>query len=345
MTNQIQSLPLDGFIVNLELSGRSSKEIATNAAELAPIMAAAGKWLESEPGEYFTRGTEKHLRTGFTRREAAIKNGWTEGLFVEVEDDALSNLLACVRTNTGRPLTPHSQGLIYIKLRDGQKPEDVVVGEAVREPMAIKDIAKLIGKSFVWISQAISIAESTPEIGKLILEDKISAGVAIKAKQICKDDKKRLAMLEDAFDEAEIEGKSRATEAHLDKVKHKYLPKPKAVEEPKPSKPAENSPQSPVIDLKTDSLAQALDGAANTAAGEITVGPIIEVNCKAPTEDLPLEEVPPVVAKTVKSLYPKFRQILQDFTNDENPQIDMNDGQIHRLSQLLATATVQDSPF
>lgn len=338
MTNQIQSLPLNSFKIDLNLSGRTEKEIATNAAELAPIMAAAGKWLESEPGEFFLRNGEKHLRTGFTRREAAIKNGWTEGLFVEVEDDALSNLLACVRTNTGRPLTPHSQGLIYIKLRDGQKPEDVEVGESVREPMPIKDIAKLIGKSFVWISQAISIAESTPEIGKLILEDKISAGVAIKAKQICKDDKKRFEMLEDAYDAAVRDGKSRASESHLDAVKHNYLPKPKAVEEPKKLViPATVTP--PNISGETKIEPIALD-----PLPEFSV-PTVTIDGGHVGSELPLETAT-VTEKTVKSLYPKFRQILQDFTNDENPQIDMNDGQIHRLSQLLAAATITtESPF
>lgn len=340
MTNQIQSLPLDGFIVNLELSGRTAKEIATNSAELAPIMAAAGRWLESEPGEYFVRSGEKHLRTGFTRREAAIKNGWTEGLFVEVEDDALSNLLACVRTNTGRPLTPHSQGLIYIKLRDGQKPEDVAVGEAVREPMAIKDIAKLIGKSFVWISQAISIAESTPEIGKMILEDKISANVAIKAKQIVKDDKKRFEMLEDAYDAAVRDGKSRATETHLDSVKHEYLPNPKAVEESKKTIVCEGGVPVEKELNPNDTVTACVNGETKQVKVSDLPSTVIP-----PSQDLPLEDVPPVATKTVKSLYPKFRKILQDFTNDENPQIDMNDGQIHRLSQLLAAATVTESPF
>ncbi len=332
-TNTIESLALNSFIVDEQLSGRTSKEIATNAAELAPIMAAAGKWLESEPGEYFVRDGKNHLRTAFTRRQAAINLGWTEGLFVQVEDEPLSNLLACVRTNTGRGISAYQQGKVYAELRDGTPDYDAETG---RSPMDIKDIAKLTGKSFVWISQCLGIFESTPEIGALILADKISAGVAIKAKQIVKDDNKRFQMLESAVAEAVIEGKQRASESHLDAVKHKYLPKPKAVETPKP---ASNAPESPAIEPEQTFH--------NTTPIASNPQPIVEISEILPPLDEPpsldLTEAAPVVAKQFAKLIPKFRTIINEWTDELNIESAIaSDGNIATLCKKLAAVVVSE---
>jgi hypothetical protein len=220
---KIEKLELSKIVVEPLLSGRTDNEIKENAKALAPSMKAAGGWDESQPGQVFKRNGNLHLLSGFTRYNASILNGETHGYFVTVPDEPASIRTACIRTNLGKPISPFEQGRIYVGMKDGTNIVTAKAGETVLAPMEIKDIAAAVGFTRQHIENCIAIFTETPEIAALIVDGKISAGVAVKAKQWIKDDAKRLKMLEAAVKIAASEDKKPATQKHLDAVKSEFV--------------------------------------------------------------------------------------------------------------------------
>lgn len=255
---EIHKLNLSDLAIDTGLSGRSEKEIAENAKALAPLLLAAGGWDPAQPGQFFVRNGKKHLAAGFTRCAATLLNGHGQGWFVEIPGDPEKIRTACIRTNLGKPVSQYEQGRIYAGMRDGNKAEDVSVGQPVLEPMAIKDIAAEVGYTRQHVENCIAIFEETPEIATLILSGAISPNIATRAKQMVKDDEKRYKMLHAAVLEAQKDGKQTATMKHLDAVKPDFV-KLKAASTKVPSNPeptplVEAAPEkpSPIVDSEPD---------------------------------------------------------------------------------------------
>lgn len=238
----IEEIKLSTLVRDIALSGRSEKEIAANAKELAPMMADG--WSPSQPGEYFERGGKKHLVAGFTRTEAALSIGQKIGYFVAVPDNATELRLACIRTNAGKPISPFEQGRIFSAMEKGTDAETAKAGEEILAPMKHADIAKAAGKTPQWISRCIAIFQNPPAIAELIASGKVSANVADKANQLQKDEGKRLSWLKKAIKSAESEGKESASMKHLDAHRADFAPlkaKP-AAPPPEPKEKEDDEP-------------------------------------------------------------------------------------------------------
>jgi len=236
--SKILTLKLDELIIDNSLSGRSEKERKDNAKRIQGMIEATGSWPPSMPGEVFKRGKEYHLRAGFSRALACQNLGYETGFFIEVEDSPQDNLLACIRTNAGAPISRKEQGRIYAQMRDGSNPETLAVGEVAMEPMTLDAIAGAVGLTKTAIEGSICIYEETPEIGELIESGVVANNVVIKAKQWVKDDGKRLRFLKAAIRAAEADEKACATMKHLESVKADFVPLKAA-----PAKKTQDAPE------------------------------------------------------------------------------------------------------
>lgn len=222
--SQILTLKLADLIIDNSLSGRTDKEIKDNAKALKPELEAKGGWDYGQPGQVFMRDSKPHLLAGFTRTAACVMANFDTGFFVEVEDRPEENRLACIRTNGGRGISRFEQGRIFAAMRDGTNPETAKTGEPMFDAMSTKEIAKITGKSPQHIEGCICIFEETPEIGELIAEGKVAANVIIRAKQLEKDDGKRLRFIKAIIKQANEDGKDCATIKHLDAIKPEWYP-------------------------------------------------------------------------------------------------------------------------
>lgn len=231
---QIESLKFSELTVDLLYSGRSKKEINDNAKELAPQLDAG--WDSAQPGQYFIgEDGKKYLCAGFTRTEAAKIKGHKSGYFVKSEGDSIFHLTTCIRTNTGKPISPKAKGDLFKLLAEGKVADDFAgavfdpknAKDWKRAPMTLEQIAELpgIGVSAEWVRQCIVLAESSPEVGALLEDGAVSAPVVIKAKAIAKeDDGKQLRLLKKAVQLAKADGKDKATMQHLDAAKAELFP-------------------------------------------------------------------------------------------------------------------------
>lgn len=260
----IVSLKLSTLQINPALSGRSDKEIKENAKQLAPIMAAFGSWNPTRPGQYFMRDGKPHLSEGFTRVAAAISLGYKEGYFAECEDNPAALRIACITSNSGRPISLYEQGRVYSGMRDGGDPAITPKGQEIIAPMTPIQIAETVGYSRQHIDNCIAIFLSSPEIAELINSGKISAGVATLARQHIKDDKKRLAYLKAAIAVAKTEGKECATFNHLKAVRADHAPlktKPTTPAPPAPDSVMPEEKDEPLIEVTTTAKTKATPAA------------------------------------------------------------------------------------
>lgn len=230
----IESIPFKDLIVDLVYSGRSKKEILANAKELAPQL--ANGWDAAQPGQYFIgEDGKKTLIAGFTRMEAAKLNDLKAGYFVQTNGDAITHLTACLRTNSGKPISRRAQGEVFAALEKG-----VVAGDFAgaiadpkskkdwkRMPLSHKEIGELpgVGKTSEHVRQCIMIVESSPEVSELIENDQVALNIVIAAKSLAKDDDgKQLRILKKAIANAREDGKDKATQKHFDAIKDEFKP-------------------------------------------------------------------------------------------------------------------------
>lgn len=239
-----QKVRLSELIVDISFSGRNQKEITTNAKALAPAVRSKQGWDATQPGAIFIRDGKKHLVRGFTRVAACELEGFREGFFFEVADDPAALRTEAIRSNMGKPISLFEQGRIYCQMRDGTNAGDAKIGEAVLAPMKISDIAKEVGYTVQHVSNCVVIFEETPEIGELVAEGFASNNIVLRAKQLVKDDAKRLQFLKAAIADAKKEGKETATMKNLDAVRPRFAPLRAAIpaKADAPSNSGENSP-------------------------------------------------------------------------------------------------------
>lgn len=230
----IESIPFKELQVDLLYSGRSKQEISANAKELAPQLADG--WDAAQPGQYYVgEDGKRHVIAGFTRIEAAKIAGHKSGFFVQSNGDAVHHLTACVRTNSGKPISPRSKGDVFAELQKGVVADDFAgtladpknAKDWKRPPMTLEQIAELpgVGLTAERVRQCIVLAESSPEVGALLEEGRVSANIVIKAKAIAKDDDgKQLRLLKKAIQFANADDKEKATMQHLESAKAKLFP-------------------------------------------------------------------------------------------------------------------------
>tara|TARA_R110000868_G_scaffold399071_1_gene672650 strand:- start:1714 stop:2727 length:1014 start_codon:yes stop_codon:yes gene_type:complete len=245
-TPEIIAIKLASLIIDPSLSGRSPKEIKANAAELVPRLKAAQGWNPGQPGAFFTRDGKPHLAAGFSRVTACETLEIKTGYFVEVPDNPSQLRTEAIRSNGGRPISAFEQGRIYADMETGSDPEKLEVGKTALAPMTVAEIAAEVGYSRVHIENCIAIFSETPEIGELLAEGLVSAGV-VKSAQVVKADGKRLdgikAAIAVAKKEAQDKGRETwcATQKHWDQVKADFITPTKL--KAAPSVPADDKPK------------------------------------------------------------------------------------------------------
>lgn len=220
----IVEVKLSELVVDYSLSGRSEKEIRDNAKLLKPMMESFGSWDMEQPGVFFIRNGKKHLLAGFTRYTASKEIGLKIGFFIETSDDANKLRTACIRTNAGKPISPFEQGRIYAAMRDGSDVDSLPVGAVILQPMKMQEIADEVGYTRQHVEACIGIFEETPEIAELLQSGEVSTTIVKRAKELVKDDRKRLSFLKAAVKAAKAEGKETATMRHLDAVRPDFAP-------------------------------------------------------------------------------------------------------------------------
>jgi hypothetical protein len=235
---EITKQKLSDFIIDVAYSGRTEKEITENAKSLAPAIKSADGWDMTQPGAFFTRDGKKFLARGFTRHAATQLAGFKDGYFVEIPDDPAKLRTEAIRSNMGKPISAYEQGRIYAAMRDGTDTENAKAGDIVLGAMDIKDIAEEVGYTRPHIENCICIFESSPEIGEMLAEGKVSAGIVVRSRQLVKDEKKQLAFLRAAYALAKKEGKECATKQHLDAVRADFAPIKAAKTGPEKTTPA-----------------------------------------------------------------------------------------------------------
>ncbi len=239
-----QKVRLSELIVDISFSGRNQKEITANAKTLAPAVKSKQGWDPTQPGAIFIRDGKKHLVRGFTRVAACELEGFKEGFFFEVADDPAALRTEAIRSNMGKPISLFEQGRIYCQMRDGTNAEDAKIGEAVLAAMKISDIAREVGYTVQHVSNCVVIFEETPEIRALLLEGLASNNIALRARQLVKDDAKRFQFLKAAIADAKKEGKETATMKNLDAVRPRFAPLRAAIP-PKAGAPSNSSKNPP----------------------------------------------------------------------------------------------------
>lgn len=236
ITPTIERLKFKDLFIDPIYSGRSTKEINENAKDKQKELAAAGGWNPAMPGHYFEaeNGT-KCLLAGFSRVQASIANGETEGYFVRVEGDVIDHLLACETTNSVKPLSPLSRGNRYYELKEGkplpdiEKPDPKNKDHWERMPMSAERIAERIGKTPVWVSKCVAIFLAPPEVRDLLESEKIAVTVAEGARALANkywkgSDPKVIAICKRAFAYARAEEADTATKKHFDAIKAEFIP-------------------------------------------------------------------------------------------------------------------------
>lgn len=231
---QIESIPFKDIVIDPLYSGRTKKEISANAKELAPQLADG--WDAAQPGQYFLgEDGKKHLLAGFTRVEAAKLNDLKSGYFIQTNGDAVTHLTACLRTNSGKPISRKAQGEVFAALEKGVVADDFAGAIAdpknakdwKRQPMSQKDIAELpgVGRTSEHVRQCIMIAESSPEVAELIEADLVSLNIVVSSKSLAKDDDdKQLRILKKCIAIAKADGKDKATDQHFKQAKAELFP-------------------------------------------------------------------------------------------------------------------------
>ncbi len=249
----IESIKFSELVFDLLYSGRTKKEIQANAKDLAPQLADG--WDSAQPGQYFLgEDGKKYVIAGFTRAEAAKLNDQKSGYFVLANGDAVSHLTACLRTNSGRPISRKAQGEVFAALAKGVVADDFAGAIAdpkkkedwKRLPMTPAEIGELpgVGRTGEHVRQCIMIAESSPEVAELIEADLVSLNIVVSSKSLAgDDDAKQLRILKKAIAFAKADGKEKATDQHFKQAKAELYP-PKLIadngeEAPKSTKGAE----------------------------------------------------------------------------------------------------------
>lgn len=236
MPNQaeILELPIADLIIDetYDLAGRSKKELEENAKARKDSM--AGGWRPEYPGQVFKRGESYHLLAGFSRAHCLLNiigDKKAVGYFVEVPDEPLSLLTACIRSNSGKDITPLRKGQIFAKLRDGDDPTKAEVGAVVREGMEVQAIAELAGCTPQLVHYCIHIFEAPEEIREILLRDEVNGNVIDKARAAARDKSTKVVnealwvkAVKKAVQHAKANGKDKASEKDFDAIKAEVFP-------------------------------------------------------------------------------------------------------------------------
>jgi len=323
---EIQKLKLSELIADISLSGRSEKEIAANAKALAPAIESAEGWDVTQPGAFFTRDGKKHLARGFTRHAAALIAGFKDGYFVEIADDPAKLRTEAIRSNMGKPIALFEQGRIYCQMRDGTNVEESSAGDVILAPMKVAAIAKDVGYTLQHVSNCMAIFEETPEIGELLEQELISPTIVIRAKQLVKDDAKRLKFLKAAIKAA---GGEKATMKHLDAVRAEHAPiKAAAVKSTSASPAPSDSPEAGAKE-SNDSKHSDHDAAPSDPPADAADQPSLS-DLGAPSKG-PAKSISDTAKKRLVALISKW--------GDENG-VAMSDDDINALVDALEEAAI-----
>jgi hypothetical protein len=293
MPNQILELPIADLIIDetYDLAGRSKKELEENAKARKDSM--AGGWRPEYPGQVFKRDGKHHLLAGFSRAHCLLNiigDKKAVGYFVEVPDEPLSLLTACIRSNSGKDITPLRKGQIFAKLRDGDDPTKAEVGAVVREGMEVPAIAELVGCTPQLVHYCIHIFEAPEEIREILLRDEVNGNVIDKARAAARDKTTKVVnealwvkAVKKAVQHAKANGKDKASEKDFDAIKSEVFPdaKLKAAGAPKPGKPSAPAPDpEPEEDEKEE------DGPKEPKGGNGDT-PGLNLGNEAPSDDKP----------------------------------------------------------
>lgn len=243
----IIEIPIKDVYTDLfdELSGRTPKERAANAKDLAPMLKEG--WDESQPGLILKRDGKWQVSAGFTRVYAIkeiLETSGAVGYFVEVSDDRAKLRTACIRTNAGKGISTLAMGRLFIRMEAGDDPETLAVGQVAIGGMSVAEIAAETGVSKQRISFCVALAKSSPEIQQLMEEDKVTYTVVDAAKRAATskdadgkpvlDEAKQLRAIKAAIRNAVADGKEQAAMPNFEAIKADLFPLKAA----KPATPA-----------------------------------------------------------------------------------------------------------
>lgn len=218
----IEWLNLTALTIEEGFNPREQKSFTENVNEIARLIEARGI---IDPSihciQYVERGGKKLVRNGHTLYAAAKKLGKKQVPAIATKMDSIQEIANLIISNSGHPLTPFEQGTVYIRLRDGSNNEKV--GEEIRDPMNMAEIAKLFGISATHVSNCIALHEVSGEAREFLIAGKISANAITAARRNCEDEATILKVLKAAIKKADDEGKSVATEKHVKEVKDQFV--------------------------------------------------------------------------------------------------------------------------
>lgn len=232
----ILTIPIAELVTDpvIELSGRTKAERVKNAQELVPKL--KGGWDEGQPGQVFQRDGKWHVAAGFTRVYAfkeLLKEKDAVGYFVEIPDEPAKLRTVAVRTNSGKDISSLAKGNIFVKMRDGDDPAKMTVGQIALAGMSLKDIAEEVGCSPQLVTYCIAIAESPEPIRELLEQELVNGNVVDRARQLATDKKtkevdeaKWLKAIKAAIKHAQANGKDSASMPDLQAIKDEVFPPP-----------------------------------------------------------------------------------------------------------------------
>lgn len=233
-TPSILTIPIADLITDpvIELSGRTKAERVKNAQELVPKL--KGGWDEGQPGQVFQRDGKWHVAAGFTRVYAfkeLLKDKDAIGYFVEVPDEPAKLRTAAIRTNSGKDISSLAKGNIFVKMRDGDDPTKMTVGQVALAGMSLKEIAEEVGCSPQLVTYCIAIAESPEPIRELLEQELVNGNVVDRARQLATDKKtkevdeaKWLKAIKASIKNAQANGKDSASMPDLQAIKDEVFP-------------------------------------------------------------------------------------------------------------------------
>jgi ParB-like chromosome segregation protein Spo0J len=289
----IEWLDIKSLTVEDGYNVRTAAELKSNAAKLAKMMEATGGFDVTHPIQYVERDGKKFTRS-HTRLAAAIINGYKKVPCVKASRDKISDQLHLVSGNAANPLNQIQQGIVFARLRDGEKAEDCKAGEEVRAPMTPKEISKAIGKSIQHVNNCLAIFDAPDDIKPFLMEGKISANAFTLASSGVTSKRKVLEILRATIANAKEDGKETATEKHVRAVKSQFVePKPLKAAKTTASKSGDAASKSPASASKDENKGDAADD-PNETIGDLPFSSVTE-NTPATT---PVGELLPATTET-----------------------------------------------
>jgi len=245
--SHIIEIPISELVIDsvISLSGRTEKERAENAKELEPMLESG--WDISQPGQVFKRNGKWHVAHGFTRVHILRKKEGAKGYFVEVSDDPAKLRTACIRHNSGKPISSVAKGRLFSEMRAGTDVKTAAPGDPILPAMSDAEIAKEVGISANHVRYCCILAESTPEIQQLMEDGRVNGNVVYRASQLAREDgqlnqAKQLKAIKAAIRHAEQNGKGSASMTDLEAIQLDVFPL-KAAKNTPPQAPATPEPR------------------------------------------------------------------------------------------------------